>query len=212
MDKILLSTGDIEFALKWRDEHKDLVRSKVCPIKAVKIVCLDSGYTITAVRNGSNLRLGINEKGMSIGSLTFEILDDGRFQLAKDRTKLGREDKQSVLTVYCSVMALLVFGKETIDMPPLNAQTKDVGSYKPKKKSKKHKRSGVTYILNRTNSELKRAIRGSHSSPKGIFSVRGHYRHYKSGKVVWIAEFTKGSGNKKDKTYKVGMKGDKYEN
>lgn len=30
------------------------------------------------------------------------------------------------------------------------------------------------------------------SSPSYSFSVRGHYRHYKSGKVVWVKEFKKG--------------------
>lgn len=31
-----------------------------------------------------------------------------------------------------------------------------------------------------------------HKSPEGIFSVRGHFRKYKSGKVVWISEYLKG--------------------
>lgn len=78
---------------------------------------------------------------------------------------------------------------------------------KLKKKSKKRKRNGVTYILGRSGNEPKMMVKGAHSSPSGTFSVRGHYRHYKSGKVIWIAEFTKGSGKKKDKTYKVGKRG-----
>lgn len=32
----------------------------------------------------------------------------------------------------------------------------------------------------------------AHRSPEGVFSVRGHFRHYKSGKVVWIDEYIKG--------------------
>jgi hypothetical protein len=32
------------------------------------------------------------------------------------------------------------------------------------------------------------------------FQVRGHYRHYKSGKVVFIKAFEKGKGLKKKKT------------
>ena len=31
-----------------------------------------------------------------------------------------------------------------------------------------------------------------HKSPEGIFSVRGHFRKYKSGKIVWINEYLKG--------------------
>lgn len=32
----------------------------------------------------------------------------------------------------------------------------------------------------------------THRSPEGIFSVRGHFRRYKSGKVIWIDEYLKG--------------------
>lgn len=42
MDKIVLYRKDIEFVLKWRDEHKELVRLGVNPLGAVKIVCTDS--------------------------------------------------------------------------------------------------------------------------------------------------------------------------
>lgn len=44
------------------------------------------------------------------------------------------------------------------------------------------------------------------NKPNHEFRVRGHYRHYKSGKVVWINEFEKckGKGNKATKkTYKL---------
>ena len=33
---------------------------------------------------------------------------------------------------------------------------------------------------------------GHHRSPDGVFEVRGHFRVYKSGKVVWIDSYLKG--------------------
>lgn len=33
-------------------------------------------------------------------------------------------------------------------------------------------------------------------SPNGIFSVRGHFRRYKDGKVIWIDEYLKGLNEK----------------
>ena len=57
-----------------------------------------------------------------------------------------------------------------------------------------------------TQSTILAAPRGFHASPRGIFTVRGHYRHYKSGKVVWVSEYKKGTGKKKKKTYKMGGK------
>lgn len=32
----------------------------------------------------------------------------------------------------------------------------------------------------------------THRSPQGIFSVRGHFRRYKNGHVIWIDEYLKG--------------------
>lgn len=32
----------------------------------------------------------------------------------------------------------------------------------------------------------------AHKSPEGVFQVRGHFRRYKNGKVIWVNEFFKG--------------------
>lgn len=32
-----------------------------------------------------------------------------------------------------------------------------------------------------------------HRSPEGVFEVRGHFRHYKDGKLVWIDSYLKGT-------------------
>lgn len=34
---------------------------------------------------------------------------------------------------------------------------------------------------------------GSHRSPEGVFGVRGHFRRYKNGKVIWVDEYLKGT-------------------
>jgi hypothetical protein len=52
---------------------------------------------------------------------------------------------------------------------------------------------------------------GTHKITCPCWSVRGHYRHYKSGKVVFVRSYEKGKdkGNSKavDKTYIVGKSG-----
>lgn len=204
MDKIVLSRKDIEFILKWRDEHKELVRLGVNPLKAVKIVCPDSGYTLTAIREAFDLHIGINQNGKSLGSLEYEFFNNGMWRMTKDKAKISNEDKQSVLTVYASVTALIAFGRSTVETPKQKERQTARGSKRLTKKPKKGKRSGVTYILTCSGKEPHIAIKGQHSSPQGIFSVRGHYRRYKSGKVIWIAQYTKGTGKKADKTYRIG--------
>ena len=204
MDKIVLCQKDIEFVLKWRDEHKELVRLGVNPLGAVKIVCTDSGVTLTAIRKAVDLRIGINQNGKSLGFLEYEFLNNGMYSMTKDRAKISNDDKQSVLTVYASVMALMVFGRSDLKTPEHKERQTASSSKKLTKKPKKSKRSGATYILSCSGKEPHIAVKGSHSSPQGVFSVRGHYRQYKSGKVIWIAQYTKGTGRKTDKSYRIG--------
>ena len=84
MDKIRLSTEDINFLMSWRDKHKNLIRLGVSPLKAVKIVCFESGYTITAIREENKLKFGINQNGQSLGKLVFDVLFAGMCKLVKN--------------------------------------------------------------------------------------------------------------------------------
>lgn len=213
MDKVFLTSEDIEYLLQWRDEHKELVRMSPAPMKAIEIVCSDSGYRIKGVRIGDELKLNVSHNGMGLGNVKFRKRDDGLWEKIRDKTRLPVEDGvQSLLTVYGSLMALMVYGQMTIsgsnDVPRLEApeKAKKVVDNRAKKHDKKRSKPSVTYILRRDKNGISVVTKGYHASPNGTFSVRGHYRRYKSGRVIWIEEFQKGSGKKKNKTYKVGNK------
>lgn len=45
----------------------------------------------------------------------------------------------------------------------------------------------------------------SYTRHTGTWDVRGHYRHYKSGKVVFIKPFKKGVGKANDKKYAISL-------
>lgn len=201
MDKIVVTAADIELLLKWRDQHPDEVRSHPAPLKAVEIVVETNGWRIKGIRNGLHLSLYLNQNGRSFGHCEFVRRVDGMWASTKNRMQVERDDLQSVLTVYCTLMALMAHSPviRSEDGPaPRKAHTK--GAKKPYKRSS----TQTTYIIRKVNGTLLAAPSGSHASPRGIFTVRGHYRHYKSGKVVWVAEYKKGTGKKKSKTYKVG--------
>lgn len=55
---------------------------------------------------------------------------------------------------------------------------------------------GITYSIRRENAEERTFIRRCEA-----WMVRGHYRHYKSGKVVFIRSHIKGKGRLKDTRY-----------
>lgn len=209
MDKVILSSQDIEWLLEWRDEHRDEVRMMPAPLKAVEIICKDTGWHIKGFRDGLDLKLHINHGGKPLGSSKFKIGASGMLLpiASKDRMQLEPSDKQSVLTVYCSLMALMTFGNIGVaqELPDTKQRTGHQNKAQ-KGTAKRKKKPTTTYILRKTPKGLQAISRGSHASPGFEFTVRGHYRHYKSGKVVWVSEFTKGNGKKKDKTYKMGVK------
>lgn len=214
MDKIILSGTDVEFVLQWRDEHKDLVHKGVCPLRAVKLVFPDVGITTTAIRNASLLSFSVTRDGKSLGKLAYTILGDGKCALTHDTTKLPEEDKQAVLTVYCSVMALLVYGRADVNGEQKEIAPKETRELKQLRKTgsledhraygNKKKKTGYTYILTSSAQHTSAVSSGSRRKIDHAFSVRGHWRHYKSGKTIWIEQFTKGKGKHKDKNYKLG--------
>lgn len=206
MDKILYSKEDIDFLLGWRDKNKEKVREYVCPIKAIKIISMVNGTICTCVRNGNIINVGVTLNGKHFGKIVAEYLNSGLYRVdEKCTSKIFTTDMiQSIMTVYASTMALLAYGNE-ITKPAKQVDRKPTDNkHKPaKKKSKKSKSSGITYVLRRDSKTAAIMPHGKHRSPQGTFNVRGHFRHYKDGKVVWIEEYSKGRGDKKSKTYKL---------
>ena len=136
-----------------------------------------------------------------MGHAEFRHRIDGMWIPEKNRMKATADELQSVLTVYCSLMALMV-AAPVIQRSEENVKRRDPS--KPHHSSKKRGKKRTTYIIRKAAGTILAAPTGSHASPRGIFTVRGHWRHYKSGKVVWVSEYKKGTGGRKSKTYKMG--------
>lgn len=204
MDKILLGKEDLERLLKWRDDHKELVRKCPAPLSAVEIILSHNGYMIKGFRNEKQLKLHLNHNGRSLGSTVFELTSQGTWLAVpgKEKMKTDREGVQSVLTVYCSLMALMTYCKPTVT----DGEAKCSSSPRKPAVSPRSGNSRITYVLRTVGEKPWIGPAGSHASPRGEFNVRGHYRHYKSGKVVWINEYRKGTGDRSKKTYKLGGK------
>lgn len=148
MDKIVVTAVDIELLLKWRDQHPDEVRSHPAPLKAVEIVVETNGWRIKGIRNGLHLSLYLNQNGQSFGHCEFVRRVDGMWASTKNRMQVERDDLQSVLTVYCTLMALMAHSPviRSEDEPaPRKAHTK--GAKKP------HKRSSTQTTYHHSQSE-----------------------------------------------------------
>ena len=215
MDKIEITAKEIEQLLKWRDEHVEFVRYHPAPLKAVEIIITDNGFRIKGFREDNDLRLHLNINGRSVGKCEFVRRADGMFatkpgKVRFDAAVFGKnpaahgEMVQAMLTVYCSLMALMAFARVEPD-EEVEKPARQTVPHKPAKKGAKKPTKSVTYILRSHKGSLYAAPRGSHASPRGVFSVRGHFRHYRDGKIVWIAEYRKGTGKKsRSKTYRMG--------
>ncbi len=227
MDKCILPQKDIDALLTWRDNNQELVRSAPMPIKAIEILCVDQQITIKGIRDDKeHLRLYMTFRGHPMGRCEYHILPNKQWLLTKDTMTKNLPPEvlitapQSMLTIYASLMALMVYGNKVTyedfmealeeleeaelrtPVPMTEKQLRQILKSKPKPAPKQQ---GITYIIHTSKSgKISARVKGGHASPSGVFTVRGHYRHYKSGKVVWIPEFKKGEGKKKRKTYKTG--------
>ena len=200
MDKIILSSQDVETLLEWRDNNADLVRRNAAPFKEVMLEFPETNIIIKAYNDAGKIAFYLQVNGKKAGKITGLQLPGGLFQEKKNTTKLSKDDVQSIITVYASLMALIVYHK-----PEAAAAAKEPRQERPKKAKNgvQRRKNGITYLLKSSASGPRIRPRGQHSSPAGAFTVRGHYRHYKNGKTVWIRPYHKGTGGHKDKVYKL---------
>ena len=211
MNKIYLTNDDVNWLIEWRDKHVDLVRSAPVPVKTIEISS-EGGARIVASREDDILKFHISAGDTILGNVKYRVMQNGLCNMLSSTIKMNEQSKrevcQDVLTVYATLMALMVYGNNEANAHTGSSTVKkrtdrtDRPS-KPAKKSKKQSRPNITYILKRSGGAPSVIVSGSHRSPSGQFSVRGHYRHYKNGRTVWIAEYNKGTGKKKGKNYRV---------
>ena len=200
MDRIILLNKDVETLLKWRDNNADLVRRNPAPFKGIILEFPETHINIKAYNDAGKIAFYIRINGSSAGKITGRQLPGGLLQVKKNTTKLNSDDIQSIITVYASLMALIVYHK-----PEAAAAAKEARQERPKKakNSQERHKNSVTYLLKYGSNGPRIQQRGQHSSPAGVFTVRGHYRHYKDGRSVWIKPYKKGTGDQKNKTYKL---------
>lgn len=109
---------------------------------------------------------GENDYTLQISSATYE-LDENLTHIAK-----------SASATYFLINSFFIYGNLT--------EGKDVVI-----KSKTQGNDKV-FTFRKFEDKLYAIQTTAHRSPEGIFSVRGHFRKYKDGKIIWIDEYLKG--------------------
>lgn len=202
MIKIPLSISQIESILKWRDSNKDLVRSYNIPFDEVEIIS----------ENGIKVRVSRNQIMKSVYrfvvSDTMNNIVKGRFDYAvytglvtHNYPRLSGEDTQSAITIWASTMAYILNFEQQVLPAPDNGNRKSKKKRQGKSKSSNNRTiylNPIKFIKEKEEHQLR-----SYTPPSHSFYVRGHYRHMKSGKVVYVHPYEKNTGKEKDKRNKV---------
>lgn len=205
MDKIFLKEKDIVDILAWRDENPDLVRVMPAPLKAIEIRFPHNSLCVKGIRSLYELKLHVSENSTQFGNIIFNISEKGFLELKKSTLKLSEEDTMAVITVYSSLMAMIAYARpEIAEVTTTTAQVMDKLMKKSSGKQKPKSSIQVTYIIKTIKGKPVVFTQGKRMSSGNSFSVRGHYRHYKNGKKVWIPQYSKGQEkSSKSRLYKL---------
>jgi hypothetical protein len=130
MDKIILHSQDVETLLKWRDNNTDLVRRNAAPFKGILLEFPDTNIMIKAYNEAGKIAFYLQVNGEKAGKITGRQLAGGLFQEKKNTTKLKKDDVQSIITVYASLMALITYHKkEPAETAPKNRRDQRKENY-----------------------------------------------------------------------------------
>ena len=219
MNIIELTNAELKTVMTWRDNNKDVVRD-FKPFLVGGRVVVEENFSLSFAVFPQGERYSITLKYYAKGQklLTVEALTsilgvcrvaDIRGTKAYQRANFTNEQKneivQDMIGVFFAVNAYFLHGI-TIDeeIPEKIAKTHGTGG------------KSAEYSQRRTVKHLNKiyTIRGGNAPTVGkgerirhceAWEVVGHYRHYKNGRVVYIAPYYKGKNKNavKGKTYKL---------
>lgn len=174
------------------------------PFKVIEMQFPQTKINVKGFRNEDKLKLQVSRKGLPLGYVEFAILPTGIVISKGNKSKLRDDEAQDCLTVYCSLMALITYARpEERSVAEETLISKSTAANVNKSKYLK-KGISVTYLVSKATEVKREVVKRERRSPKYAYSVRGHFRHYKSGKVIWVEQYIRGDKEKKSKTYKLG--------
>lgn len=201
--------------LQWRDAHKELVRAAVIPFPECEIIS----------ENGIKIRVKQHDGFPSVYSFTVSniILHEvmGRFDYMKITRRvvhgvpeLSMEDTQTAINMWAVLMAYIVnFQPEVVEKEPEESAHEATAKSKTRRKAANKPANRVIYLnpITYTTNE-KNLSQRKYTAPSCAFSVRGHYRHLKSGKTVYVHPYEKNTGKSKDTRNKIVKIGEGIKN
>lgn len=194
MDIIHIDAASYDKLMNWQEENRELVKA-IAPynkyyFQRAEVVFTDSNIVGYFDFKRDLLRLRIKRNKKQIANCRIVPKPDDfdndygiYFDLMVNDESLPYDDACKVIQVvantYIAYNALLIYG-DLVDGSSITPRTRTEGG-------DKH------YFVREYDNKIYAVSSHAHRSPEGVFSVRGHFRKYKSGKVIWIDEYLKGT-------------------
>lgn len=199
MDKIIMGDGDITICEKfakgnWED-HTNFIEAENYPFKDIELEFKNMQMNLKYYRKETYTNVYVKVDNKKCGWFRFK---NGTVTVIKDKLtkKLSDEHYKAYIAIYYSVMYYVVNYKPVLESKEIKEPTK-------KHKRSNKKESNITYLFNRHYITNPNSTPRKHTPCDHAFKVRGHYRHLKNGKRVWVREYIKGEGKPKEKTFKI---------
>ena len=195
MNTIILHKEDMAKIEAWFKSECKSVNPNNCPFSEVELVfeeTKDKYMKYKCYRKEGYVNIYISVDGISKGRLRVDF--DGKLLQNKLVYNLDEKYLKSMYLSYFVIMEYIAKFK-----PENTLEVKEQKQIESKHKNSKKRVTSTTYLFHHFRG-------GSHSKgytkPSHAFSVRGHYRHLKNGKTVWVKEYVKGEGKPKERTYR----------
>lgn len=205
MVKIPLTIKQINNLLAWRDQHKELVRALVIPFPECSIIS-ENGMKIRAEYGGIDGFYMFTVTDCNTRSIKGKfVFDLESLKVFHESPKLSREETQTTITVWATVSAYIAnFQPELVEADRKEPKSNGASVHKTSGKPANKAADRVIYLKPIVfTHEGESPVKRKYTPCENVFSVRGHYRHYKSGKVVYVQPYEKNAGKEKDKRNKV---------
>ena len=219
MDKIYISQDGENKLFRWRDEHKNLVRNYKASTKKVKYILLyetNNPIIITVIDSGeARVDFTITRQGNRLDSFRYDrykmTVDEICHTLKEPKSikEVKSAGRQEAISIHASTQALLNY-RQRIEVDKKQEFRETVAKMveRIEDKERRQKKDNIIRISDIIYTPVEASTRGfrSYTKPTREISVRGHYRHYRIGKTIWIDGYKKNTGkDKKSKKYNLDL-------
>ncbi|MDL2248641.1 hypothetical protein LJB89_02990 [Tyzzerella sp. OttesenSCG-928-J15] len=214
MDTILMSTENTLTVNQWWNEysekHPQWMMHFQTPMTAIRIEHTDRHLALEVKREYPvGYAMTIRESNNNIIKASMCIIQ-GKSEARLCVMNKIRKDKiglvQKAIEYYLRIMLYIANHQPDIKQSEYRPDCTKLSRKERRAIEREEYKNPVTYIFKTSKNGMtltnQNQEKSHHASPSCSFNVRGHWRTYKTGRRIWVNEYTKGKGKPhKDKLY-----------